>query len=216
MIWFGGLLFSLMIVVIILLGGQWFRQEWDKASQAGKLFYLLLPWLPIVLLRIYHFFYQVGEIHYKGYFGVFASFALVLTGINIYRSLWSKLVNLQSSRPRTGGGRLLLHISAAVVYTITAIISLFSVAYAMVSYLSGPSGENYIMESSFGYHRLDYRDLSAFFYFSSVTYFSLGYGDYLPRGTAMISLVYLESLLGYINSGILIAYAFNLFTKLNR
>ena len=216
MLWFGGLLFSLIIVIIMLLGNQWFRQEWDKASQASRFSYLLLPWLPVVLLCVYHFLYQVGDIHYKSYFGVFGSFALVVSGINIYRSLWSTLVRLQSSQPRMGGGRLLLQISAAVVYTITAIVSLFGVAYAMVSYLSGPSGGNYIVEVSHSQHRLDHWDFGAFFYFSSVTYFSLGYGDYLPRGTMMIALIYVESLLGYINSGILIAYAFNLFTKLNR
>lgn len=216
MIWFGGLLFSLMTVIVLLLGDQWFHREWDKASRVSRFLQMLLPWVPVLLLCFYYFLYRVEDNYYKTYLGILGGLALGLTGINIYRSLWATLINLQSSQPRIGGGRLLLLISVAIVYTITAIVSLFSVAYAMVSFLSGPSGGNYIENSHQDWHRLYPWNLSAFFYFSSVTYFSLGYGDYLPRGTVMIALIYLESLLGYINSGILIAYAFNLFTKLNK
>ena len=216
MFWFGGLLFSLMLVIVLLLGNQWIHREWDEVPLISRLLQLFLPWVPLLLLWLYKLLYQVGGHYFKFILGILAFFALVVTGINIYRSLWSALVNLQSRHPKMGGGQLLLLISVVIVYTITAIVSLFSVAYAMVSYLDGTSGGNYIMESDHGHYRLEAWDLRTFFYFSSVTYFSLGYGDYLPRGTVMIAFVYLESLLGYINSGIMIAYAFNLFTKLNR
>jgi uncharacterized membrane protein len=204
-----------MLVIVLLLGDQWTHREWDKVPLISRLLQLFLPWVPLLLLCLYKLLYPVSA-PFKFILGILAFFALVVTGINIYRSLWSALVNLQSRHPKMGGGQLLLLISVVIVYTITAIVSLFSVAYAIVSYLDGPSGGNYIMDSDHGQYRLEAWDLRTFFYFSSVTYFSLGYGDYLPRGTVMIAFVYLESLLGYINSGIMIAYAFNLFTKLNR
>ncbi|HEX3031265.1 MAG TPA: ion channel, partial [Bacillota bacterium] len=160
--------------------------------------------------------YSPGWNQSRNWLAVCGTYALVVSVINTYRSLWTVLLKLRLRHNSTGAGRLLLRISLSLMYTITAIVTLFALAYALVSYLSGPSGPNMIMEHIYQLRRLDYLDFHSYFYFSSVTYFSLGYGDFLPRGQVMIGLIYLESLLGYINSGILIAYAFNLFTKLDR
>lgn len=179
------------------------------------LIYLGLPWIPFCLFTIYQRIYILNHKEFEIYFFLTASFALVLSGIHIYRLLWTVLIHVQRIGASLGPGTLLFLISIVIVITITAIVLLFACAYAMVTFLSGPYGENYIVVGIHGQYKLEPWQLSGFFYFSTSTYFSLGYGDYLPRGSMMLALVYLESLLGYINSGILIAYAFNLFCRIS-
>lgn len=216
MLFFGMLLLCLMVVSLTIFGHQWFKREWDRISLIQRGGYILLPWLPLGLLVIYLHLYSPPRVESRTWLAACGTFALVVSGINTYRSLWTVLVKLRLRPSTTGAGKLLLKISLSLMYTITVIVILFGLAYALVAYLSGPMGPNMIMEHIHEFRRLDYWDLHAYFYFSSVTYFALGYGDFLPRGRVMIGLIYLESLLGYINSGILIAYAFNLFTKLDK
>ncbi|PWM50660.1 MAG: hypothetical protein DBX41_05240, partial [Clostridiales bacterium] len=54
---------------------------------------------------------------------------------------------------------------------------------------------------------LDYQNA---FYFSFVTYFSLGYGDLVPYGNWFHFMVFLECLISLLNAGIIIIYAYNL------
>jgi len=158
----------------------------------------------------------IDILDYRINIGILGLFAISLSIANTYRILWSNLIDIQSEHHRYGPGLLLFRISVAIMFTITVIIFLFGLAYSVVTYLSGISGGNFIMEGWQGTEAIPFEDYFAFFYFSAVTYFSLGYGDFVPRGSLMVFLVFIESLIGYINSGILIAYAFNIFTRLNR
>lgn len=216
MLFFGILLLCSMVVSFAIFCHLWFKREWDRISLVQRGGYILLPGLPFVLLLAFQQLYSPPQMESRIWLATCGTFALVVSGINTYRSLWTVLLNLRLRNTSAGAGRLLLKISLSLMYTITAIVTLFGLAYALVAYLSGPTGPNMIMEHVHQLRRLDYWDLHSYFYFSSVTYFALGYGDFLPRGTVMVGLIYLESLLGYINSGILIAYGFNLFTKLDR
>lgn len=208
------LFIGLLLAVAAPLASRWFAGRCIESELAGRFVYTALPWLPLATLEIYALLWPLSTLVYRVFFGIGGLFALVASLVNCYCSLWNVLIRFRWARPRLGPGHLLLRISLSVVITITVIIAIFAAGYALVSYLAGPGGSNYLVEGD--QHCLDYRDVSSFFYFSSVTYFSLGYGDYLPRGPIMVSLVFMESLLGYLNSGILIAYALNLFTKLDR
>ncbi|HEX3030625.1 MAG TPA: ion channel [Bacillota bacterium] len=190
MLFFGGLLLSLMLVTMLLLIYQWFKWDWDSMSLPHRAGYCVLPWIPSLALVLYRLLYYTDLNTYKFNLALTGTFGLVVSGVNLYRSLWTLLANMQirqTKQTRVGAGRLLLRISLAIVSTITGIVTLFGLAYALVIYLSGPLGVNYIIDDAFYRQRLAYWDFGACFYFSSVTYFALGYGDFLPRGSKLNS-----------------------------
>ena len=214
MLFYGLLLFLLAGAALAILWSMWLG-DWDRASVRNKAGFLLLPWLPFAFLTAYNLLYGPDLTYYPAFLGFLGFFALGASVVNIYRSLWGMLLSLSRRNQYLSPGILLLRISLAIVLTITGIILLFSLGYALTTYLYEGIGINYIAQGPERTHRVETEDLASFFYFSSVTYFSLGDGDYAPKGNLMLILVYLESLLGYVNSGILIAYAFNLFTRLS-
>ncbi|MDA8236020.1 MAG: ion channel [Clostridia bacterium] len=214
MFFYGLLLFMLAGATLAVLWAMWLR-DWDGASMGNKVGFLLLPWLPFTFLAAYNLLYGPDLTYYPVFLGLLGFFALGASVVNIYRSLWGMLLSLSQGNRYLSPGLLLLRISLAIVLTITGIILLFSLGYALTTYLYEGTGINYIAQGPERTQRVETEDLASFFYFSSVTYFSLGDGDYAPKGNLMLFLVYLESLLGYINSGILIAYAFHLFTRLS-
>jgi len=214
MVLFGLLIFALTVISLAVLWRGWIK-DWEGAPLQAKAGFLGLPWLPFTFIGAYNFLYGPELTYYKPFLGLYGFFALGASVVNIYRSLWSTLLRMSRQSQFPSPGVLLLRISLAIVLTITGIVVLFSLGFALVTYLYDGTGTNYIAEGLQIVRRVEVRDFTSFFYFSSVTYFSLGYGDYVPKGKIMLLLVYLEALLGYVNSGILVAYAFHLFIRLS-
>lgn len=107
---------------------------------------------------------------------------------------------------------LLVKISLILSVAVTLIISTFGFSYYLISSLDEL---NYIVHIT-GRQLESFSDIHIFFYFSTATYFSLGYGDYVPIGNYMYLLTFLETLLGYITSGLIVAFGFDVFRKLGK
>ena len=205
----------ILLAILIIMGQVWLNARWENRGLIIKFIFFLIPWLPFFILMGLEKLISIDILDYRINLSILGLFAITLTIGNSYRILWSILMDIQSKRYCHGSGLLLLKISVAIVVTITLIVYLFGLAYSITTYLSGISGENFIMEATPGNIALAFDEYFSFFYFSAVTYFSLGYGDYFPRGSIMLFLVFVESIIGYVNSGILIAYAFNIFKNIN-
>lgn len=213
------ILFEIVLIallgLVLLMGQVWFHAKWENRGFIVRGFFLIIPWLPFFALIGIEKLIIIDILQYRINLSVLGFFAIFLSIANAYRILWSILIDIQYEQHYYGPGMLLLRISFAIVLTITVIVFLFGLAYSVATYLSGISGVNFIMEGWQGNKALAFDEFFPFFYFSAVTYFSLGYGDFVPRGSLMLFLVFMESIIGYVNSGILIAYAFNIFTRVS-
>lgn len=110
--------------------------------------------------------------------------------------------------------KMLIKISLVLSISFIYIIIIFGFIYLLISLIEiHPYSENYLINEQTG-DAVDWYQVEIFLYFSAVTYFSLGYGDIVPVGSLMYAIIVFESLLGYINSGLIIAYGFDIFRKI--
>ena len=121
-----------------------------------------------------------------------------------YKLLWLLLKSF-SSRPLRESSKLIGAIFFATVM-ISAVIGFFTLYYLWLDALSGYSQG---LRSSITNQPV-LLDCQIAFYFSFVTYFSLGYGDLVPYGSWFHIMVFLECLISLLNAGIIIIYAYNL------
>ena len=140
--------------------------------------------------------------------GIIGSLGLIVA---VYAWLWKGLIKLTIIE-HYNKEMLLFKISLLLSTAFMGIILTFSIILMFFTAVDTP---NYIMHQKTG-APVNWYEFNTFMYFSAVTYFSLGYGDYVPVGTIMQIIVLIESLLGYINSGLLIAYGFDLFRRYYR
>lgn len=210
--WFAGLLAGFSMFAYGLLWQMWVRSSWDQSTRLVRGALFVLPWLPLVFVILFKVAAHPNQGMTRLIMGVCGLFGFSVSCINLYRSLWTVLLRFQTNYWQ-GAGELLIKITLVIVLAITGLVALFALGYDLTAYLYRDSLGNCVYQ--LGGDPLVEGNWAEYFYFSAVTYFSLGYGDYIPRGTIMLSLVYAEALLGYINSGIIIAYAFNLFNRLS-
>ncbi|MGF7185973.1 hypothetical protein GGQ84_002066 [Desulfitispora alkaliphila] len=141
--------------------------------------------------------------------------SIVILALNIFivlRIYWwivvrlMKLKELNIMQP----SRVLITVATILAMGISFIIFTFGLSYFMINNYG--FRENYIISASDSVP-LTKLDMHLFLYFSAATYFSLGYGDFVPSGNIMYLLVFLQTLLGYVTSGLILAYAFDIFIK---
>lgn len=205
MIYLRVLFYVQFILLMFILYRAFFSAKWHN----GLLWQIILFLLPFsfgwssvflfcrllnaAMFNLYH--------HYIYLAVIFSSLSLLPQW---YKLLWILLKHF-SARPLRESSKLIGAILFATVM-ITAIVCFFTLYYLWIDALSGYSQG---LRSSITNHPilLDYQNA---FYFSFVTYFSLGYGDLVPYGNWFHFMVFLECLISLLNAGIIIIYAYNL------
>lgn len=199
----------LFILAFLFLSFILYRSFFSNYWHKGFVYQILLfitpfisGWLSVFLLchsinaeafKLYH--------HYIYFLIIFSSLSLLPQW---YKLMWILLKNF-SSRTLSESSKLFGCLLFATIM-ITAIVFFFTLYYLWIDALSSYTQG---LRSSITNQPilLNYQNA---FYFSFVTYFSLGYGDLVPYGSWFHFLVFLECLISLLNAGIIIIYAYNL------
>lgn len=201
-----GLLFavSMVLLILIILGcfcsPRWHRGIiWKFVLFFLPFFYgwstvfLLCRFLSAEMFNLYH--------HYIYLYTITVALSLIPQW---YKLMWL-LLKCLSARHFNEGLRLIgVTMFAAVM--ITMIVFFFTLYYLWIDALSGYTQG---LRSGITNQPILLNYQSAF-YFSFVTYFSLGYGDLVPYGSWFHFMVFLECLIALLNTGIIVIYAYNL------
>ena len=198
---FGGLILLLSLIL--------YRSFVSKRWQSGFLWKIILFILPFFSgwLSVY-FLCHVLNAEMFNLYHPYIYFILIFSSLSLlpqwYKLLWLFLKSF-SARDLRESSKLIGAIVFATIM-ITAIVGFFTLYYLWIDALSGYSQG---LRSSITNQPvlLDYKNA---FYFSFVTYFSLGYGDLVPYGSWFHFMVFLECLISLLNAGIIIIYAYNL------
>lgn len=196
---------GLILLLSLILYRSFISKRW-RNGVLWKIFLFILPffsgWLSVFFLC--HMLNTEMFNHYHPYI----YFILIFSSLSLlpqwYKLLWLLLKSF-SSRDLRESSKLIGAIAFATIM-ITAIVGFFTLYYLWIDALSGYSQG---LRSSITNQPvlLDYKNA---FYFSFVTYFSLGYGDLVPYGSWFHFMVFLECLISLLNAGIIIIYAYNL------
>lgn len=196
---------GLILLLSLILYRSFISKRW-RNGVLWKIFLFILPffsgWLCVFFLC--HVLNTEMFNHYHPYI----YFILIFSSLSLlpqwYKLLWLLLKSF-SSRDLRESSKLIGAIAFATIM-ITAIVGFFTLYYLWIDALSGYSQG---LRSSITNQPvlLDYKNA---FYFSFVTYFSLGYGDLVPYGSWFHFMVFLECLISLLNAGIIIIYAYNL------
>ena len=168
------------------------------------IFPLLFGWLNIfIICQIL----SAEDMHqYHSY--IFSYIVLTLLSIlpQWYKLIWSFLQQINVAQ-KSDGQRLFLALFFASLMII-AIILFFTFYYLWIDALSGFTQG---LRSALLYYQPILLNWPTAFYFSFVTYFTLGYGDLIPYGGWFHFLVFLECIISLLNTGIIVIYIYNLF-----
>ena len=192
-------------ILIFILYRCFFSPYWQK----NIVFKLILFFFPFIYGWSSVFFLcrilsaeMFNTYHHYIYFYTIA-FALSLIP-QWYKFMWLLLKSL--SVKNLSEGMKLISVTMFAALMITMIVFFFTLYYLWIDALSGYTQG---LRSGITNQPILLNYQSAF-YFSFVTYFSLGYGDLVPYGSWFHFMVFLECLISLLNAGIIVIYAYNL------
>ena len=201
---------SQILLLLIVWGYFFFTRLWNKGMFI-KLLLFVLPFAfgTLVLVLITTYFPVETLRSYRNMLYLYSTINSLLLIPQWYKLMCLSLLELPSPT-LSDTKKLLLAIFLAVLMVI-AIIFFFTLYYLWIDGLSGYSQG--LRTALINYEPI-LLDFNTAFYFSFVTYFTLGYGDLIPYGAWFHFLVFLECLISLLNTGIIIIYAYNvLFNK---
>ena len=192
-------------ILIFILYRCFFSPYWQK----NIVFKLILFFFPFIYGWSSVFFLcrilsaeMFNTYHHYIYFYTIAS-ALSLIP-QWYKFMWLLLKSL--SVKNLSEGMKLISVTMFAALMITMIVFFFTLYYLWIDALSGYTQG---LRSGITNQPILLNYQSAF-YFSFVTYFSLGYGDLVPYGSWFHFMVFPECLISLLNAGIIVIYAYNL------
>jgi len=141
---------------------------------------------------------------YRYYVYLYSSISLLLLIPQWYKLAWTQL--LQTQKKTWSDSTKLI---AAVIFAILMVLAmvLFFALYYLWIYSIGGNSQG-LLTALTNYQKVDL-DFFTAFYFSFVTYFTLGYGDLIPYGFWMQTFVFIECLVAVVNTGIIAIYVYN-------
>jgi len=204
-----GLIFGLNIAILYFILYRCFCSKLWQKNYICKAFVFFLPFgygWSIVFLLCHFLNTEIFNLHHHYIYLYTIATALSLIP-QWYKLMWIVLNNLSAKDLSSGAKLLSVTLFAAIM--ITMIVILFTMYYLWIDTLAG-----YTQGLRSGITNqpilLNYETA---FYFSFVTYFSLGYGDLVPYGAWFHFMVFLECLISLLNTGIIVIYAYNLLFK---
>ena len=204
-------MFLLALAVLLLILYRCFFSPWWHKNLIFKLFLFFFPfiygWSSVFLLCRLLSAEMFNTYHHYIYFYTIAS-ALSLIP-QWYKFMWLLLKNLSVKKLNEGAKLISVTLFSALM--ITMIVFFFTLYYLWIDALSGYTQG---LRSGITNQPILLTYQSAF-YFSFVTYFSLGYGDLVPYGSWFHLMVFLECLISLLNAGIIVIYAYNLLFSSN-
>lgn len=203
--------FCLQILCLLLIWWKSFSTKLWDGNIVVKLLLFVLPFSfgTTVLFTLTHYFSIETIRHYRQLIYLYYTINSLLLIPQWYKLMWLFLLYLPK-RQLSESNKLLLTVFLAILM-VSAIIFFFTLYYLWIDTLSGYSQG--LRTALINYQPI-LLDFPTAFYFSFVTYFTLGYGDLIPYGSWMHFLVFLECLIALLNTGIIIIYAYNfLFTR---
>lgn len=205
----------LFVSEFILLLIIWWKLFSSPLWQRHIIFSLILFPLPFLfgLSQIYLISHGFSLMALRSYSQALYLYSIINSLLLIpgwYKLMWLFLLHF-SPRRLTDVQKLLLAIVLAAVM-ISVIVFFFALYYLWIDHLSGYTQG---LRSVLMNYQPILLDLQTAFYFSFVTYFTLGFGDLVPYGPWFHFLVFLECLIALINTGVIVIYVYNfLFNKI--
>lgn len=194
------------IVFLLAIWLMCFRSQLWNQNIAYQLIVFILPILfGLTVLVIISNTVKLDfiRIHSK-YIYIYSSLNLLLLLPQWFKLAWLQLRKVQSKNWHEN--YKLLFAVFFVVLMIFAMVIFFALYFLLINSISGDTQG--LLTAHTGYLPVEL-DFTTALYFSSVTYFTLGYGDLVPIGSWMRIFVFLECLCSVLNTGLIAVYVYN-------